>query len=51
MPDFAMCTGKDCPKKECCLRYKATPCDNQSWFSAQPIDGDKCDYFWPIFPV
>lgn len=50
MPDFAMCSGLQCPQKEECLRYKATPNDRwQTWFNKPPaheITGD-CEYFIP----
>ncbi len=32
MPDITMCNTRDCPKKECCYRYKAKPDEVwQSW--------------------
>ena len=32
MPDITMCRTRDCPKKECCYRYKAKPDEVwQSW--------------------
>lgn len=49
MPDITMCSGQDCPLKEKCYRYKATPSKyQQSYFSDPPCNGDKCDYFMPI---
>lgn len=29
MPDITMCDNKECPKKESCYRFKATP--NEYW--------------------
>lgn len=57
MPDISMCTGGDCPLKNDCYRYKATPNEYQSYFSYPPysidfnIDGTQeidCLYFWNI---
>lgn len=60
MPDIAMCkgTGKphsedksksvDCPKKEMCFRFKATPSEfRQAYFIGIPYDPvtNKCTHF------
>lgn len=53
MPDISMCQGKDCPLKEECYRYKATPSKfMQSYFGEPPYDKKKkeCDYYWPVKP-
>lgn len=50
MPDISMCSGKSCPVKKKCYRYKAKPSEYQSYFAEPPIkikDGvAKCDYYW-----
>ena len=51
MPDITMCPGKDCPLKERCYRFRATPTPwRQSYFVAPPFkettDGPQCKYFW-----
>ena len=50
MPDISMCTGKDCPFKESCYRFTATPSKYmQSYFCEPPIiKGEEitCDYYW-----
>lgn len=51
MPDITMCNGGDCPLKETCYRYKATPSEFlQSYFVEVPYDEDKkeCTYHWKI---
>lgn len=54
MPDISMCEGKECPLKENCYRYKATPSEYwQSYFTEEPFykDGDiiMCDHFLEIY--
>jgi hypothetical protein len=49
MPDITMCKGNDCPLKESCYRYTATPDDLwQSYFMNPPYDEEKkeCDHHW-----
>lgn len=44
MPDISMCEGKDCPIKEKCYRFKATPSRyGQSYFMESPYKDGKCD--------
>lgn len=49
MPDITMCKGRDCPLRESCYRYTATPSEyRQSYFVTDPIelrDDDDCDYW------
>lgn len=49
MPDIAMCANQNCPKRNECYRYTATPSPTrQSYASFQPTLGsDRCEYFWP----
>jgi hypothetical protein len=52
MLDMTMCKGTDCPKKESCRRYTATPNPHrQSWLAWPPIrdksNKDDCNYYWP----
>jgi hypothetical protein len=48
MPDISMCMGNDCPLKESCYRYKAEPCDYQSYFMESPYKNEKCDHYWEM---
>ena len=46
MPDIIMCEGKDCPIKERCYLYRATPCEQrQAYFTEIPYKDGNCDYF------
>jgi len=47
-PDITKCSGKDCPHKEGCYRFTATPNEfRQSYFFTPPIDENgKCDHYW-----
>jgi len=47
MPDIAMCTGEQCPKKQMCYRHTAKASDYQSYFMTPPIKEDgTCEYYW-----
>ena len=47
MPDITMCEGNDCPHKEKCYRFMATPNIYQTYFAEPPITkSNKCDYYW-----
>ena len=46
MADITKCKGTDCPLKETCYRYNATPDDYQSYFTEVPIKDGKCDMYW-----
>lgn len=47
MPDISMCEGGDCPLKDTCYRYKATPSEGrQSWLSTPPHKEGDCAYYW-----
>ncbi len=49
MPDITMCSGGDCPLKETCYRYKATPSEfSQSYFIEVPYDQEyeACGHYW-----
>lgn len=59
MPDITMCRGydpdtnKDCPMKDSCYRYVATPSEfRQSYFVESPFieepDGTSCEHFWKV---
>ena len=47
--DITMCSGEDCPFKESCYRYTATPSEyRQSYFFEPPIiKGEEvtCEYY------
>ena len=44
MPDISMCEGGDCPKKEQCYRFTATPCQGQ-YYSPFYKDWQQCQMF------
>lgn len=52
MPDISMCPGDDCPRKETCYRYTATPNQfRQSYFTKAVYDKKDttkmtCMYYW-----
>lgn len=47
MPDITMCAGFNCPKRENCYRFTATPNPyHQSYFSDAPWTGTTCPEFW-----
>ncbi len=50
MADITMCNGLDCPVKEECKRFTATPDARQVRFSEMPckIENAKfyCQYYW-----
>jgi hypothetical protein len=47
MPDITMCPGTNCPHKETCYRYTATPSEyRQAYFMEAPIKEEKCDMYW-----
>lgn len=47
MADITMCQGTDCPLKENCYRFLATPSrDRQSYFVTPPVKDGKCHEFW-----
>lgn len=49
MPDISMCSGKDCPLKESCYRFKAVPSEyRQSWLVTPPYNPETktCDHYW-----
>lgn len=50
MADISMCEGGDCPKKERCYRFKATPNPyRQSYMEYAGQDGKtECPDFWEV---
>jgi hypothetical protein len=46
MPDFSMCRGKDCDKKETCLRFTAIP--DKEWQSYVFPDPKDCKEYLPV---
>lgn len=44
MPDFSMCDGKGCSKRETCYRFKAAPDRIQSYIKPDP---KTCQHYWP----
>lgn len=50
MADISKCTGKKCPKKDSCYRFKAVSNPHwQSYLMVPPID-DKgnCNMYWKM---
>lgn len=47
-PDITMCSGKDCPLKETCYRYKAEPSDYQSYWIEPPYYAGICEHYWEM---
>ena len=46
MPDLDMCKGGDCPMKDKCYRFTATPSEHrQYYFLTPPIVDGKCDSY------
>ena len=48
MPDITLCKGNDCPLKETCYRYKAKPCEYQSYFMESPYKDGDCSHYWEM---
>jgi hypothetical protein len=47
MPDISKCENEECPLKEKCYRYTATPSPGlQSYSYFKPDEEGKCDAFW-----
>ncbi len=49
MPDISMCVGGNCPKKDSCYRYTATPTPKwQSYFCKPPYNKKTkaCANYW-----
>ena len=48
MADITMCEGDNCPSKQTCYRFLATPNEyRQSYFYPTPnIVDKKCDEYW-----
>lgn len=48
-PDISMCRNEDCPSKEDCYRFKATPGFWQSYMLFEfDKDKGKCDSYWKL---
>lgn len=46
MTDITMCRDGECPFRESCFRYLATPSGWQSYFDSSPREPDgRCAYF------
>ena len=49
MPDIAMCEGAECPMKESCHRFTATPSEyKQAYFETPPVKDGKCNMYWGV---
>ena len=46
MEKIVMCSGDNCPMKESCYRYKATPLKDQMYLYEPPIKNGICEFFW-----
>ena len=49
MPDITMCEGNECPIRDTCKRFTATPSGRQAYFVETPYD-DGCKYYSPTQP-
>lgn len=49
MPDISMCANEECPKRNECYRFTATPSPYRQSYAVfnVPNDSDRCDNFWP----
>jgi hypothetical protein len=46
-PDITMCMGTNCPYKESCYRFTATPNEfRQSYFIEPPFKDNDCEMYW-----
>lgn len=50
MPDISMCNGTDCPIKETCYRYTATPTPHWQAYSDFKFSEqlNVCEFFFPM---
>ena len=48
MPDISMCNGGECPLKETCYRFKATPNTHQAYSGFYEGSEKECKYYWKI---
>jgi hypothetical protein len=47
MPDISKCENEECPLKEKCYRFTATPSPVlQAYAYFKPDEDGKCEYFW-----
>ena len=47
MPDISMCDGKNCPVRDKCYRFTATPTPmRQAYMTFPRKDDGSCDEFW-----
>ncbi len=51
MPDISMCSGKtdatECPRRERCYRFTATPTPRRQAYLRPPLDADgTCAMYW-----
>lgn len=49
MPDISMCTDMNCPVRQNCYRFMATPNpDRQSYVLVKSNGYEPCDIYWPM---
>lgn len=49
MPDISMCSNKECPLREGCYRFLATPSEYwQSYCRFEPNKSGECTMYWPV---
>ena len=49
MPDISMCKNTECPLKNTCYRFIATPSEYlQSYGDFKYDEKNGCDYYWKI---
>lgn len=48
MPDIAMCSNAECPRRGECYRFRATPSERQSYSLFHISDTGSCKHFSQI---
>jgi hypothetical protein len=51
MPDITMCMGRDCPQREKCYRFTATPNPHRQSYSAFDMGDGECDHLYIYEPI
>lgn len=52
MPDITMCNGDNCPLKETCYRFTATPDEfRQTYFTDAPYNRGECSYHYKNYKI
>ena len=46
MADITMCKNENCPVKDTCFRYLATPSQYQAYYVFDENSNEPCDSYW-----